>query len=1080
MLRRFHVASIVNNGAYVCRACRHKQLLSRSQQWRYQSTETATSSDNWIDNFNDLTVAFPQKPYKIARLNAKSPARVKDTATLLASWQKRTVRPLRARTNILRRERKQRAAQARNADNEPKASSENVAEDDKAPAGSGSQRSVSRGFSTDIVDAVQDGQLRAKKEPSNQIPPKDEVSTTVGQLHDTPMEKEEFHLAALDTELISSGDSFAKQDERLPLDPSGRDEKPPFKKESAKRVLASRSTSKRTQRLVKPSLAQRAEAINSRPGWAGLDKDAGTDLTNPLSSKNAMSPGGEQSRGSTDLPNEIHVNEEAQQSAGCGATSVTSKEEVDPPTALRKDTKPKRTARQLIVELKRSKRAAQAEKKAAANSSTKKASEPASQNGNELSPSSEKPTTKQKAKDKVSAAKSSTSGGVKSTTAKSSKTKLTKANKASGTSSSMPPTVATMRPREIKLTPLNVPQPPVPSLQHGLDKVLFNQGIYQLQDSRSRVYNFDPYLQKIMPVTDFDFGALKQYQTSSQDEALLKLADFAGSKYLGSTSSMTSTLAHFHFLLSNFRPVETKMLSRGFVESSTTFTKVNLAPNAIFLRWKNGTYAIDADKEHDGANVLMLLGKSMEKLLTLSPSNFEHYRKENSEAISQKERDAPESFNYTTLGDFLMRSQLDAYDPRLPGTGMFDLKTRAVLSVRMDTEDFQPMSNYEIFSLQGRFESYEREYYDMIRATMLKYMLQVRMGRMDGIFVAYHNVKRIFGFQYIPLEEMDRALHGQTDRCLGDQEFQASLQLLNQALNKATAKFPEQSLRFHFETRQENIEGVPAAVMWVYAEPVPEGEIERIQNTNKAKIAEWERTAMGIEQDEPESTERGPLFATEDQSDQSNQGPLFAHTAVANSTLEDSDAREQAEDQTKLADIPDESAAAESQDETQSTAKPADTASPSKKRQASSHKAKNPLGFASNKIDGNFKPLFVASIMAKTTVGGVACDRPASLHPDDDWEVEYLIQEWEADAHWWARYEEAKARRREALANDQDVDEDVANEAVADKVKEKKLPDSYIRFLQRLSEKGKQFRTKLDALEEGRVPVIVGQPISEK
>jgi hypothetical protein len=32
-----------------------------------------------------------------------------------------------------------------------------------------------------------------------------------------------------------------------------------------------------------------------------------------------------------------------------------------------------------------------------------------------------------------------------------------------------------------------------------------------------------------------------------------------------------------------------------------------------------------------------------------------------------------------------MRSQLDAYDPRLPGTGMFDLKTRAAVSIRMES-----------------------------------------------------------------------------------------------------------------------------------------------------------------------------------------------------------------------------------------------------------------------------------------------------------------------------------------------------------------------------------------------------------
>ncbi len=89
-----------------------------------------------------------------------------------------------------------------------------------------------------------------------------------------------------------------------------------------------------------------------------------------------------------------------------------------------------------------------------------------------------------------------------------------------------------------------------------------------------------------------------------------------------------------------------------------------------------------------------------------------------------------------------MRSQLDAHDPRLPGTGMFDLKTRAVVTIRMDAQQYESTRGYEIRGRHGEWESFEREYYDMIRAAFLKYSLQVRMGRMDGIFVAFHNTER--------------------------------------------------------------------------------------------------------------------------------------------------------------------------------------------------------------------------------------------------------------------------------------------------------------------------------------------------
>ena len=296
-----------------------------------------------------------------------------------------------------------------------------------------------------------------------------------------------------------------------------------------------------------------------------------------------------------------------------------------------------------------------------------------------------------------------------------------------------------------------------------------------------------------MPVVEFDFNALKAYITSSRDEALGSIAREHGKRYIGSSSSMTGILAHFHYLLSQWRKIHTSMLSSEFpAKDSGKFTQLQCAPSAVFLRWKDGHYAIDADKEFSGANILMMLGKSMEKLLTLSKDEFEKYRKSNPAQVPHEERNTPESYHYSTMGDFLMRSQLDAHDPRLPGTGMFDLKTRAVVAVRMDAQQYERGMDYEIKTRHGAWESYEREYFDMIRAAFLKYSLQVRMGRMDGIFVAFHNTQRIFGFQYISSEEMDAALHGQWDLTLGDHEFKLSLDLLNKVLDRATKKYPEQ------------------------------------------------------------------------------------------------------------------------------------------------------------------------------------------------------------------------------------------------------------------------------------------------
>ena len=336
-------------------------------------------------------------------------------------------------------------------------------------------------------------------------------------------------------------------------------------------------------------------------------------------------------------------------------------------------------------------------------------------------------------------------------------------------------------------------QPPVPRLWHSLDRVLFNPGVYHVQDPRSRVYNFDPYVESIMPVSEFDFDALQRFVTSSKDKHLEGLARHHGKRYVSSSSSITGVLSVFHFLLSQWRPLNIGTLSRSFPDENQNFTRLVRGPTAVYLRWRDGSYAIDADKTFDSENVLSALGQSMEKFLTRSPEDFEKFRKSNSSKLTPEERSEPNAYHYSTLGDLLVRSQLDAHDARLPGTGVFDLKTRAVVTIRMDVKNYEEMRGYEIRQRFGEYESFEREYYDMIRASFLKYSLQVRLGRMDGIFVAFHNTTRVFGFQYIPLEEMDLAIHGQTDPSLGNEELALSMEILNDVLNRVTAKYPKQA-----------------------------------------------------------------------------------------------------------------------------------------------------------------------------------------------------------------------------------------------------------------------------------------------
>ncbi|KAL8922604.1 MAG: hypothetical protein Q9208_005108 [Pyrenodesmia sp. 3 TL-2023] len=697
---------------------------------------------------------------------------------------------------------------------------------------------------------------------------------------------------------------------------------------------------------------------------------------------------------------------------------------------------------------------------------------------------------------------------------------------------------------QLSITALGLEQPPVPRLSYGLERVLFNPGVYYLQDPRSRVYNFDPYLQTIMPAKEFDFNALKEYITSSRDQALRELADTYKKRYVGSSSSMTGTLAHFHFLLSQWRPINTNMLSREFPEQHVTeFTELQRSPSAIFLKWRNGSYAIDADKEFASANILMMLGKSMEKLLTLDTQDFEKYRKSNPDTVPEEERKAPEAYHYSTMGDFIMRSQLDAQDPRLPGTGMFDLKTRAVVSVRMEASNYEQGSGYQIKSRQGAWESFEREYFDMIRSAFLKYSLQVRMGRMDGIFVAFHNTDRIFGFQYVSLAEMDSTLHGQWDTNLGDQEFKFSVALLNEVLDKATKKYPNTSLRLHFETRKARTN-----FMYIFAEPVTEEQIEAIQTAKNAEIQKfedelyggrkdsdeddgdsqsWENLEANVQNamdddirdphhdegrqdrsltvadseqddlkcddsasthdigDEGENGESMIIGNNEDADEGLNQDKEIGEDDVPEIAIEDpevesedDEANDDESEKTELDGGPGQDAqhpALDGSSNVHETGGPdfltGDTESsedtPGNHTESQSRietSELEPLSEKSNSQVGG-QEVLALTLTIRNKIDGRDVLRPNALRPNQQWSIEYSLDEVPNTERAWSLYQACQLRRKKKLDNDKERSEN--DEEV----------DGYIQRLRQMSRKGAKWRKQQDEQEKELPLKILGADV---
>lgn len=91
------------------------------------------------------------------------------------------------------------------------------------------------------------------------------------------------------------------------------------------------------------------------------------------------------------------------------------------------------------------------------------------------------------------------------------------------------------------------------------------------------------------------------------------------------------------------------------------------------------------------------------------------------------------------------------------------------------------------------------------------FSFQARIGDMDGIFVAYHNTALMFGFQYIPREEMDTCLFGGPEQ--GDRVFDRCVKCMENIVQEITECFPGRSINCTFETSQET------QALRIYVEP---------------------------------------------------------------------------------------------------------------------------------------------------------------------------------------------------------------------------------------------------------------------
>lgn len=256
-------------------------------------------------------------------------------------------------------------------------------------------------------------------------------------------------------------------------------------------------------------------------------------------------------------------------------------------------------------------------------------------------------------------------------------------------------------------------------------------------------------------------------------------------RYCSSTSSITPTVAALYHLLSNFRNTElTGGLSSHIDSLPAHFARMHRRPVAFDVKKAApGVFSINAHVGPElGPTILRDLGHAMERMLTNEPEVFAS--KYVLGAINAESSDGEEEqfYHYSRVSKFLLRAQIDC---RNEETGeVFDVKTRAVAPIRYDLDNYESSKSHRLKYLRGRMDSYEREFYDMVRTVFLKYAFQLRIGRMAGALVAYHNTTEVLGLEYIPLAEIHSYVFG--GERWADMAFSAAVYLLEEILSKVT------------------------------------------------------------------------------------------------------------------------------------------------------------------------------------------------------------------------------------------------------------------------------------------------------
>lgn len=236
------------------------------------------------------------------------------------------------------------------------------------------------------------------------------------------------------------------------------------------------------------------------------------------------------------------------------------------------------------------------------------------------------------------------------------------------------------------------------------------------------------------------------YTKPSNDSLLLEFARRSSSKYVMSTSTISSCMMHLFYMYQNFSNPRQTCTSNTMAGVSGKYMVSQRKPTTCILRKisdsvpghgstgasSTAIWAMDSDTTpiNPDSEILMFLGKVLERMYTMEVDDFESLlikSKQKLDKIAPLEEDYHRFMKVND--DICLRSQIDCKSVLEDGsTIVYEIKTRAVAPIRYDMKFYESFLDYRIDRVVGPHSSFEREYFDLIRGGFLKYYFQLRIG----------------------------------------------------------------------------------------------------------------------------------------------------------------------------------------------------------------------------------------------------------------------------------------------------------------------------------------------------------------